>query len=278
MPSKTGLLYQAIAALALVSQGVLAQDDDVKFTYPDKDGLTFYQRDAVTVSYISNIKNASLWTFCREGKNGADVVFKGRIDEAAPMNGSQEVRINFNTNSDNCWFNLRNNDEDGTGFNSPRFSLSSDERSQTTLGLEQETAQTTSAPPSTSETTTSTSISTSSGETSEPTRDGDSGPEATNSDSAGDSGLSTGAKAGIGVGVALGVLGIAAFIGVFFMLRRRRERNGPGSEQERQELHGTTVVEHKANWGGPPVDHGPPQEMSAGYEAERRAGAHEMPG
>ena len=76
MPSRSTLLYQAAVLVALVSQGARAQDDDqVQFTYPDKEGLTFYQRDAVTVSYISDIKNASLWTFCREGESGSEVVF-----------------------------------------------------------------------------------------------------------------------------------------------------------------------------------------------------------
>ena len=37
-----------------------------------------------------------------------------------------------------------------------------------------------------------------------------------------DNGLSSGAKAGIGVGVALGVLGILALLATFFLLRRRR--------------------------------------------------------
>jgi hypothetical protein len=73
MLSATSLLPCAASLLALLTQGALAQDDDsVRFTYPDKDGLAFFQRDAVTVSYISGIKNASLWTFCREPKEGSE--------------------------------------------------------------------------------------------------------------------------------------------------------------------------------------------------------------
>ncbi|KAI4156725.1 MAG: hypothetical protein LQ340_000039 [Diploschistes diacapsis] len=45
-------------------------------------------------------------------------------------------------------------------------------------------------------------------------------------DQSGDSGLSTGAKIGIGVGVPLGVLLLAA-IAAFFFLRRRKSKQGP---------------------------------------------------
>ncbi|KAL2207776.1 hypothetical protein CC79DRAFT_1397249 [Sarocladium strictum] len=279
MLSATSLLPCAASLLALLTQGALAQDDDsVRFTYPDKDGLAFFQRDAVTVSYISDIKNASLWTFCREPKEGSEdeteVIFKGKIEEAAPMNGSQEVRINFNTNADQCWFNLRDNDDDGLGFNSPQFSLSSDERSQTTLGLGESEASTT-ALPATFETTSVVS-STAASETTSEGNSQDNQDE--NNDSSSSDGLSTGAKAGIGVGVALGVIGIVAFVAVFIMLRKRKANNDAGTEHERQELQSNPVVENKHHWGGAPVEQGPPQEMSAGFEPERRAGAHEMPG
>lgn len=45
----------------------LAQEFAATFTYPAEKGLRFYEQDTVNVSYTSNIKNASLWTFCWEG-------------------------------------------------------------------------------------------------------------------------------------------------------------------------------------------------------------------
>ena len=204
-----------------------------------------------------------------------------KIDDAAPKNGSQEVKINFNLDADDCWFNLRDNDdEENLGANSPHFAVSSDERSQTTLGLGEETT----TAPTSSSTSSEEPSSTASKEETTTSSAGGNESEDPSASSSGSDGLSTGAKAGIGVGVALGVIGIIALAGAFFMMRRKK-RNESGAPHETQELHGTTIVENKAHWGGgaykphggslsPPPQ---PQEMSAGHESERRAGAYEMP-
>ncbi|KAH8177173.1 hypothetical protein LIA77_02255 [Sarocladium implicatum] len=286
MPRKLHFLPFGAVFLAIWTKGAQAQLD-VTWRYPSEEGLKFYQRDAVTVSYISDIEKPSLWTFCLEGPEDAqEIILKDKIDDAAPKNGSQEVKINFNTDADECWFNIRDNDDEGNlGANSPHFSVSSDERSQTTLGLG---AETTTAPPSSSTssdepsstgTQEQTTTSGAAGGDTDGASDGDSGS------SSGGGGLSTGAKAGIGVGVALGIIGIIALAGTFFLMRRKK-RSESGTPHETQELHATSVVENKAHWGGgsyqpheqPPQAQSPPQEMSAGHESERRAGAYEMPG
>lgn len=69
MRSTLGLTLAATLALAIV--GAQAQDD-VVFLYPSEEGLSFFQRDAVTVSYVSDIEDPSLWTFCSEND---EVVF-----------------------------------------------------------------------------------------------------------------------------------------------------------------------------------------------------------
>lgn len=56
-----------IPLLAGLVQVALAQEFAATFTYPAEKGLRFYEQDTVNVSYTSNIKNASLWTFCWEG-------------------------------------------------------------------------------------------------------------------------------------------------------------------------------------------------------------------
>lgn len=60
--------------------------------------------------------------------------------------------------------------------------------------------------------------------------------------------LSTGAKAGIGVGVAVGAIAVIAAL-VWFLLRRRRRRKEEGQLNtfEKAELHGEAVKESQRN-------------------------------
>ena len=86
-------------------------------------------------------------------------------------------------------------------------------------GITASSASTTFEPsntPASTHSTTSISVSTAAASTS-----ASSSP--TPSASSGGSGLSTGAKIGIGVGVGLAALGVLAFIGAFFLFRRRRQ-------------------------------------------------------
>jgi hypothetical protein len=69
--------------------------------------------------------------------------------------------------------------------------------------------------------------------------------------------LSAGAKAGIGVGVALGVLGICCLLGAIFIMRRHRRKHlnsdGPSDNSA-----------PKSTWQGSPVRSGPKHEMGLG--------------
>jgi hypothetical protein len=76
------------------------------------------------------------------------------------------------------------------------------------------------------------------------------------------SGLSTGAKAGIGVGVAGGVIGIAALLGVMYLLRRRRNQNS------KPELAGEpehTFSDKSPGWQPGSAYHSPQPSYSEAY-------------
>lgn len=58
------------------------------------------------------------------------------INDAEDMVGSEAIVIDFKTNSDNCWFNFRDNDDQGPkgrGANSVVFSLRSEPRDEQTV-------------------------------------------------------------------------------------------------------------------------------------------------
>lgn len=62
------LLKWPLAALLLLLGLVAASDDEGSgFTYPVEEGLTFYEKDAVTVSWKSDFDSARLLLFCWEG-------------------------------------------------------------------------------------------------------------------------------------------------------------------------------------------------------------------
>lgn len=199
--------------------------------------LTFYEADTVAVKYESNIKNASLWTLCWEGdylqtrkcfltlrssctpNTAANVPSEKIIQQAKGMSATELVLIDFHTTSDYCWFNIRDD-----GANSVRFSISEDQRSKTILGVS-------SAAPTSTQSSTS-SVATNGGTTTTP---------AVSSSSAAASspgGLSTGAKAGLGFGISLGVLGLAALVGVFYLPKKRKGQTHQTPPAEKAPLLG----------------------------------------
>lgn len=97
--------------------------------------------------------------------------------------------------------------------------------------------------------------------------------ETTTADPSPDNGgeLSTGAKAGIGVGVALGVIGVAALAGAFWIVRKRKGGEGQGPSVDATELYvepagpkqpGVQVHEHYGAQGPKSVNDGPPSELA----------------
>ncbi|KAF7549224.1 hypothetical protein G7046_g8420 [Stylonectria norvegica] len=232
------------AALLLLQYTVALRGDKNKgsgFTYPAEKGLTFYEKDSVNVSWATNFKSASLLVFCwEEGKEGI-LAQKKRWDNVPGNNGSQIVFVDFNTTASTCWFNLRDRDKDAqdSGINSAGFALSSMERSQTTLGL-QGPATTTLAVTATRRPATMTIA------TESPTFIKEGSPTSTEAKATATTGnyvknsssvgrLSTGAKAGIGAAVGVGVLGLAALATSFYVVKRRKTKvnNSWGSAVEK---------------------------------------------
>ncbi|KEY73257.1 hypothetical protein S7711_01378 [Stachybotrys chartarum IBT 7711] len=213
-------IWAVSLAATLLLQPALAQDDGdteqgARFTYPTESDLIFHEQDTVRVSWESEYSSSALWTFCREaGDDGENVLrTKNIIEQAQGMNGSERIVINFSTTANDCWFNLRDNNSD-RGINSVGFSVSAergDEEREWQLDSESQT--TTSAPPSSATETTSTTDESSETE-GESQNNGESG--------GGGGGLSTGAIAGIAVGVVVMVLGVIGAL-AFFLWRKRRQ-------------------------------------------------------
>lgn len=160
-------------------------------------------------------------------------------------------RVDFGLDRSSCWFNLRDL-EGGDLFNvnSGYFSLSTEPVKETSDAVESSTTPTTSTATSTaastmvsatesSEAPTTTDSSTSDVATNEPAA----GASSTTSDPGNaDGGLSNGAKIGVGVGVSLGVIGMASLAGAFWLVRRRRQGGAskgqaPHSPVERHEMY-----------------------------------------
>lgn len=224
-----------------------------------------------------------------------DITFAAAVfPDVSCADGEYSFRVDFDYYASRCWFNMRDSDQENPSFeglNSPGFELSRT-AADATFGPGQPTASITTSsipsstePPESSSTAdTNASESTAANPSSSP--NGDSG-----------SSLSTGAKAGIGVGVALGVLGIAALIGAFWMLRRKKASGGPPSlhgddaPPGRQELHaelgGYKQPEHQMQeyYEADGVKHEkqqePPSELTgstAQYEVEGTRRMHELQG
>ncbi|OTB00306.1 hypothetical protein M426DRAFT_324355 [Hypoxylon sp. CI-4A] len=190
------------------------------FTYPTE-SLTFNYLDTIIVSYESNISAPSLYTWCLY--SGGDINQK-RLDHVQGFDATATIKLNFTLNSQvtTCWFDMKSDEPDRAfGFNSPSFQYNSTVGEEKTLSLGSATSST---PTSTSSSPASTQsgVSTGSTETSMPSPTLT--PDSSESTSA-HSGLSTGAQAGIGVGV--GLVGIAiGGAAVAFYLRRRNRRGG----------------------------------------------------
>lgn len=184
----------------LLSGGARAETDNgVTFLYP-AGGEMFYYLDTVNVTYTSSFSEPYLFTFCRKAD---DSIRQVRMQEATPYDGSTLVSMNFTSNYV-CWFDLKPATSGGGGANSQGWTLSSNQREQTTWGLPQATATSTSP----SETATSTA------ETSIPEERIDKKSK----------GLSAGAKAGIGISVTVVILGVASFFASVWWRRRKRQQ------------------------------------------------------
>ncbi|TPX10355.1 uncharacterized protein E0L32_008760 [Thyridium curvatum] len=199
-------VLQALLTFAYFSASCRADDHGVVFLYPPK-GLTFHYLDTVNVQYTSPFDKPTLLTFC---DGGGRQVYK---DPVPQYNATYPVLLNF-TSDTVCWFDLRPGQEPGHGANSPSFTLLSNQRVQTTLGLSISTS-------------TSSTISSSA-----PIQATSAVETATNPPTV-HHGLSAGASAGIGVGVALGVIAIGGGILAILWRRRKHRVNVARSKDDR---------------------------------------------
>ncbi|RYP49404.1 hypothetical protein DL769_011074 [Monosporascus sp. CRB-8-3] len=172
-------------------------DYGVRWVYPPRsENITFHYMDTVQVTWTSNFDEPLLYTFCTS--NSGDPIHAGP----------------------SCWFNLRRNESSDYGSNSDGWHYELSQRTQTTLGLEpSHTATQGSLSESTSSSVTSSTTSLVSAFTTpvahDPASDASPGPSSSNSK------LSSGALAGVAVGVGLAgiVLGVLA---VMIWMRRRK--------------------------------------------------------
>ncbi|KAK3904433.1 hypothetical protein C8A05DRAFT_31804 [Staphylotrichum tortipilum] len=245
----------AILLAVLLASGVAGQDPSKKpkFAYPpDGSSKVFNLRDTVMVTYTAFYDTGTLYTFCEPGKG--KLIYQ---QQAPGFKATVPVQLNF-TSATPCWFNIRTGKDGIDGENSATFSLIGEERvgGSRVFGLETDpdagTTTTTSSSSSTSVRTSSSSSSTlsssttssasvtttsTSGSTSVSSTSSLSSSTSTNSSTtestsppggaggASGGGLSTGASAGIGIGAAIGVLGVAA-VGFAFWWRRWGGRQG----------------------------------------------------
>lgn len=182
--------------------------------------------------------------------------------------------MNFTSNYV-CWFDLKPGTSGNRGANSEHWTLSSNQREQTTWGLPQPTSTSSSS----AESTTST---------------------AEERGSKKDQGLSAGAKAGIGISVTAVVLGVAGFFAAAWWRRRKRQQQvqqqiinlaNAGHFEKRPSSYGggsyyfSVVPEH---WNDDPphqhhgtssiYPHSPPHSPPGYVEDEEMLGAQQLPG
>ncbi|OAA57320.1 hypothetical protein ISF_07241 [Cordyceps fumosorosea ARSEF 2679] len=113
----------SLSLLNHVRPAAAADNWSASFVFPATTGYVMHNMDVMDVSYTSNYPNASLWAFCYNGKpESANQIIMGVYKNAHPFDGSQLFQFNNGFSSDNCWYNLRNLDDEERGLNGVRFS------------------------------------------------------------------------------------------------------------------------------------------------------------
>ncbi|KUI59402.1 hypothetical protein VP1G_06629 [Cytospora mali] len=196
-PSRSRLCV--IATLALFSSFAVANNSDAAFIYP-AGGESFYNLDYVNVTYQSTFTSPLLYTFC--STNG--VTQQMQTQDAEPDNGSVIIHLNVTTNVP-CWFELSPGEAAGEPVTSEKWSVLARSRQQTTWSA---TATATPTPSTNSATMASVTSDKVAGQRSQTQKN---------------TGLSSGAKVGIALAVALGIVAIFT-VGFWWWWRRRQKR------------------------------------------------------
>ncbi|ROW06778.1 hypothetical protein VMCG_04015 [Cytospora schulzeri] len=189
-----------LASLVLISVPfTAASDTGATFIYPTG-GESFYTLDYVIVTYQSTFASPSLYTFC--SING--VTQQMHVQDAEPNTGSVLVHLNVTTNTP-CWFELSPEENAGESVTSEKWTVLARTRDQSTWSA---TATATSTTASTPVTMASVASDKATDQTPQPESH---------------TGLSSGAKIGIALAVAFGIV-VMSTIAFWFWWRRRQRR------------------------------------------------------
>lgn len=181
--------------------------------------------DTLYVQYRSSWLSLNLTLFCLQGTTSSSYQYINVQGNPILATGLyrfgtiQSYNFGINQYPTMCNLKLTKYRDNDVGLNGENFWVTSDAASSTTFQPGS----------STSASITTTQSGTATGQVSVVTTT-ISSPTSSQTLGASSAGLSTGAQAGIGVGVALAALGILAFIASFLLLRRRRGRSNAKGE------------------------------------------------
>ncbi|KAK0718413.1 hypothetical protein B0T26DRAFT_646364 [Lasiosphaeria miniovina] len=196
----------------LTAGGMASARCGADFLFPTKE-TEFYELDSIVVTYRSSFSNPSLSCLC--GAPGR-ATQKFRTDNAVPYNGSALVLLNFSS-SDPCWFHLSLNTGACGDISKPFIVLPTQRRdAQTIIGVLTPRADVPKAASTASPSPLPQSIvAASSGN---PTVVA----VASQDPKGGGDNLSPGAKAAIGIGIALGSIALGVMAAFLYFRRRKR--------------------------------------------------------
>ncbi|ROW00715.1 hypothetical protein VSDG_03347 [Cytospora chrysosperma] len=191
-------LFLVATLLFLSFPFAVASDSSATFVYPTG-GESFYSLDYVNVTYQSTFASPTLYTFC--SING--VTHQAQAQDAEPNTGSVLVHLNVTTNVP-CWFTLSPGQGAGKSATTGKWTVLARSRGQSTWSA---TAAATPTPSSSSVTMASVTSGKATDQASQPDHS---------------HGISPGAKVGIAITVALGIVSLSA--AAFWLWWRRRQR------------------------------------------------------
>ncbi|KAK4031483.1 hypothetical protein C8A01DRAFT_21295 [Parachaetomium inaequale] len=220
----------------------------VVFVFPTE-GQIFNKMDTVNVTYTSPFSTPNLYLWC----GSADVRNSTIFTQPAPgFNATVPITLSL-TSDTPCWFNLRPGTVSGFGANSAAFNIISEERkgSRVTFGPESSAATATTLPSTTAP---GPEGGNTASKTSAPVNENAVSSTAGSTPPISGDGLSAAAAAGIGTGVAAGILAVAC--GVFVLWRKRRHGRARDDREHGQETQGGWQDKKEAEVLARPYEYG----------------------